>query len=171
MDPNLWRKNYLAFCDFYLDQFGCDDFIFVMPICSILRTFLHLKTSPEKPCNSGDAHIAITPDGSLYPCVIAGGLETWKIGTIQQGVCQKDRINFNTFLMEKADMTGKCISCPVRYYCKFSCLGNCFNNEDMSKDFCDIIREKFKIETYFLFELFGRHPDVGRQLLAEADLI
>ena len=54
MDPNLWRKNYLAFCDFYLDQFGCDDFIFVMPICSILRTFLHLKTSPEKPCNSGN---------------------------------------------------------------------------------------------------------------------
>jgi hypothetical protein len=53
----------------------------------------------------------------------------------------------------------------VRLYCKGSCHGNCFIAGEPPAGYCAMIKDKFKIETYFVHELFRRYPKIAKNIL------
>jgi len=84
-------------------------------------------------CPAGCERIAVSPDGNIYPCGPAAGLNQWRIGHIDEGF-DKGLEDFTHFNQE--DSVRKCKDCWARHLC----LGGCpLRRSD--DEICEINRE------------------------------
>jgi uncharacterized protein len=73
-------------------------------------------------CGSGSEYLAVTPQGDLYPCHQFVGEESWRMGSVREGVTRTD-------LRDKFKNTGlytrpACRDCWARLYCAGGCAAN-----------------------------------------------
>jgi uncharacterized protein len=80
-------------------------------------------------CGSGVEYFAVTPGGELYPCHQFVGREEYLMGTIKDGVTNKE-------LQKEFDKNNvynkeKCTDCWAKFYCSGGCQANAaaFNND------------------------------------------
>ncbi len=76
-------------------------------------------------CGAGTEYLAVTPDGSLFACHQFVGNEDYKMGTVYEGVTNKEKRNelLNLTIYKKP----KCLSCFAKYYCSGGCVANAVN--------------------------------------------
>ncbi|MFC2034177.1 radical SAM protein [Chloroflexota bacterium] len=77
----------------------------------------------SKDCGAGRTRLAITPDGSILPCIAFYNLDDWKdriIGHVSHGI---DRALQVDFLNKSFTERQQCFSCFHRIVCAGPCLG------------------------------------------------
>jgi len=166
IDVKLWAKNYLAFCDFYLDELKRGTAVFVMPLLGALRKYLFIGAGTTALCaGGGQNYLAIAVNGEIYPCVIAAGLNKFQVGEVVGGCDVKAVKEFVGFIERKTQLKGKCVRCPISLYCHRSCSGHCFQAERLPDPLCELLLKQFQIEIYFFRRLFRECPNLAREML------
>lgn len=97
-------------------------------------------------CGAGVEYICVTPSGEVYPCHQFVGEKDFLIGTLDDGITEKDIVDG----FQKANVFTKedCKSCWAKFYCSGGCHANAyFNNGDLKEPYrlgCSM--EKKRIE-------------------------
>lgn len=75
-------------------------------------------------CGCGNEYVAVTPDGEVYPCHQFVGIDEWKMGSIYDGVIDKDIADYfaKTHIYSKEG----CSECWARFYCSGGCNATSF---------------------------------------------
>lgn len=97
-------------------------------------------------CGAGAEYVAVTPEGDIYPCHQFVGEEGFKIGSLDEGIYNKQmREDFKAANVFAKD---DCKTCWARFYCSGGCHANAYyNNGDLMKPYklgCEM--EKKRIE-------------------------
>lgn len=75
-------------------------------------------------CGSGTEYLAVTPEGDLYPCHQFVGMEQFKMGTIYEGLTNKQKqeefSKCNVYAKEE------CKNCWAKFYCSGGCAANAY---------------------------------------------
>lgn len=109
--------------------------------CAVKRT---------RGCGAGSEYVAITPSGELYPCHQFVGQEEFRLGTLDEGITNKElRGVFSRLsLFDKED----CRSCWAKYYCSGGCHahaqhtnGTLLKPEALS---CELERKRVEMALY-----------------------
>lgn len=95
-------------------------------------------------CGSGHEYVAVTPEGDIYPCHQFVGNEKFKIGTVDDGIenkeLQEEFKNSNIYTKED------CKKCWAKFYCSGGCAANAYNfNGTLEKPYkiaCDLERKR-----------------------------
>lgn len=76
-------------------------------------------------CGAGIEYLAISPNGSIFPCHQFVGNNNYLIGNVFDGIVNNNlRQKFaNNTVLEK----DKCKTCPAKYYCGGGCSSNAYN--------------------------------------------
>jgi len=77
-------------------------------------------------CGAGWDYVAVTPEGSIYPCHQFVGDERFKIGTVQEGI-----ENFNLAReLAQANLYRKpdCLACWAKLFCSGGCHATAFHS-------------------------------------------
>lgn len=75
-------------------------------------------------CGCGNEYVAVTPDGDVYPCHQFVGMENWKMGSIFDGVIDK---NIKDYFAKTHIYSKKgCSECWARFYCSGGCNANSY---------------------------------------------
>ena len=98
-------------------------------------------------CGSGCEYLAVTPDGSLYPCHQFAEKEGYKMGNVFDGDIDMDV----SLKFAKNIVTNKpdCADCIAKYYCSGGCVANNLNYAgSMDKPYaisCAMMRKRFEL--------------------------
>ncbi len=115
-------------------------------------------------CGAGVEYMAVSPDGSLYPCHQFDGIEEMKLGNIWDGIQNKELIEqFKkaNFLFNKKE----CTDCWARFYCSGGCLANNYTmNHNIFKPYdvgCETQKMRIEAALYVQVKLRekGIYPD------------
>jgi uncharacterized protein len=77
-------------------------------------------------CGAGSQYLAVTPDGSLYPCHQFVGQEQFWLGDLKRGITKKNLCDI--FQGLNVYTRPHCRSCWARFYCSGGCHANNFNH-------------------------------------------
>ncbi|MEW6663105.1 MAG: thioether cross-link-forming SCIFF peptide maturase [Bacillota bacterium] len=77
-------------------------------------------------CGAGNEYLAVTPEGSLYPCHQFVGQEQFYMGDVKRGITNKPLRN----MFQKLNVYTRphCRSCWARFYCSGGCHANNFSH-------------------------------------------
>lgn len=95
-------------------------------------------------CNAGDEYLAVSPDGSIYPCHRFDGNKEYVIGNVNTGHFDEKLPRFfaSTNLTKKED----CNECWAKYYCSGGCAANSiFLCGDIKKPYkvgCELMKKR-----------------------------
>ena len=73
-------------------------------------------------CGAGREYLAVTPDGTLYPCHQFVGREGFAIGNVRDGV-QDEQVR-SVFLNNHIGCKSSCQRCFAKYFCSGGCAAN-----------------------------------------------
>jgi len=76
-------------------------------------------------CGSGTEYLSVTPWGDLYPCHQFVGNEDFKMGTVDDGVTNKELLN--EFAGSTLFSKSECQGCWAQLYCSGGCAANSYN--------------------------------------------
>ena len=97
-------------------------------------------------CGAGVEYLAVTPEGDLFPCHQFVGDDDFKIGTLDEGIKNLEKVN--EFRQANVLSKEECNSCWAKFYCSGGCHANAYNsNHDLNKPYklgCEM--EKKRIE-------------------------
>lgn len=127
-------------------------------------------------CPAATGQIAVSADGSIYPCTSFLGIDNFCLGNVNDSI---DKIKYEDFINQVNDRSKQCSECELYSVCKSS--GSCLNvnyyfNDNVAvphKPSCELFKEKIKLAIASLCiitekipdkveELFG-HDSVGRR--------
>lgn len=77
-----------------------------------------------KGCGSGYEYLAVTPEGDIYPCHQFAGIESFKMGNVNEG-----KINGNIksmFASSNIYSKKSCTGCWAKFYCSGGCPANAY---------------------------------------------
>ena len=75
-------------------------------------------------CGSGSEYLAVTPEGDLYPCHQFVGKDEFKMGTVYEGIQDKNR--FKEFSNCNVYSKPECRNCWAKFYCSGGCAANAY---------------------------------------------
>ncbi|NMB96068.1 MAG: SPASM domain-containing protein, partial [Clostridiaceae bacterium] len=91
-------------------------------------------------------YVAVTPEGDIYPCHQFVGIESFKIGNVNNGTLNLDIVN--NFSKSNISSKEECSHCWVKFYCGGGCAANNYSfNKDINKSYkigCEL--EKKRVE-------------------------
>jgi uncharacterized protein len=85
-------------------------------------------------CGAGHEYFAVAPNGDLYPCHQFVGRDKYRLGTIFDGVTNKEMVPYfrNAHVLNKEE----CSQCWARFYCSGGCHANAeLFNGDIKKPY------------------------------------
>ncbi len=73
-------------------------------------------------CGAGSEYLAVTPQGELYPCHQFVGMPEFSMGTVYEGVTNREKLN----QFENCNVYAKeeCKKCWAKFYCSGGCAAN-----------------------------------------------
>lgn len=121
-------------------------------------------------CGAGVEYIAVSPDGSIYPCHQFDGIKETKLGDVFTGITNKelqDKFRRANFLFNKEE----CSNCWARFYCSGGCLANNYTmNGDIFKPYeigCEIQKMRIEAALYVAYKLRELDIEVPTTQLSE----
>lgn len=100
-------------------------------------------------CGAGNTYLAVTPDGSLYPCHQFVGQEDFYVGHVAFGVEPQKLAAFQTLDTVVKEI---CRGCFARFYCGGGCHAAAWNiNKDFSKPYalgCELQKKRVECGLY-----------------------
>jgi uncharacterized protein len=107
-------------------------------------------------CGAGVEYVAVSPDGSIYPCHQFDGIKETKLGDVFNGIQNKElqeKFRKANFLFNKKE----CAECWARFYCTGGCLANNYiMNGDIFKPYeigCEIQKMRIEAALYVSYKL------------------
>ena len=76
-------------------------------------------------CGAGTEYLAVTPSGDLYPCHQFVGDEAYCMGSLQEGVTNREKQE--KFAQVNAYSRKECRDCWARLYCSGGCAANAYH--------------------------------------------
>ncbi len=73
-------------------------------------------------CGCGNEYVAVTPDGSIYPCHQFADQPEWVMGSVYKGIEREDLKK--SFALSSVLHKKKCNNCWAKYYCSGGCNAN-----------------------------------------------
>jgi len=71
-------------------------------------------------CGAGVCHVAVTPDGSIYPCDRSVGAPEWRLGHVDEVLPDEEQLRrVEAFHRSRADgpNCGRCVAARICYHC------------------------------------------------------
>lgn len=97
-------------------------------------------------CGCGNEYVAVTPDGDIYPCHQFVGMEEWKMGSVYNGIINKEMKD--EFARANVYSKKDCKACWAKFYCSGGCnansqqyAGGLLNSHKLS---CDMERKRIE---------------------------
>lgn len=153
-DLTILRKEYEKLANYYIDSQKDGSW-----------NFFHFNVDLEAGpciqkrihgCGAGVEYVAVSPDGSIYPCHQFDGIKETKLGDIFNGITNKDlqeKFRKANFLFNKPE----CANCWARFYCSGGCLANNYTmNGDIFKPYqigCEIQKMRIEAALYVQYKL------------------
>lgn len=149
-EENLPRleQEYENLLDFYL---GCraagDPF-------SFFHFAIDLEQGPCLPkrlsgCGAGREYLAVTADGSVYPCHQLAGREELKMGHVLEG--GPTALSFPDTFIPAGPLQGRCRTCWARYHCGGGCRAASYLNGNPGEPYlleCALQRKRLECALY-----------------------
>jgi len=121
-------------------------------------------------CGAGVEYVAVSPDGSIYPCHQFDGIKETKLGDVFNGITNKalqEQFRKANFLFNKPE----CANCWARFYCSGGCLANNYiMNGDIFKPYkigCEIQKMRIEAALYVQYKLRELGLEVPTTQLSE----
>lgn len=109
----------------------------------LVRTILNQKVSTR--CDAGIGRFSLAPDGDIYACPGAIGINELKVGNMKGGIDYKLRDRFYNVLTERSN----CNNCFVRFVCGGECMVNSYYStgkiDQVDNVMCDLKRHLYKL--------------------------
>jgi len=166
----LWRRNYLAYTEYYLNHLDTPSPVMHVDRYSLMGEYINLiGTSNDPPttlaCGVVAVKIGITADGTIVPCEFLQGDEKFKLGDVGRGFDDKKFYEFEQWIFKKGQHrtdVEKCRNCFAKRVCACGCYAVSFDKSGQlvpcEDSMCRVIKERTKIDLYFISELKKRHP-------------
>lgn len=126
------------------------------PFSKIILRLIN-KNFPQiiRACCAGVGAVAISTEGTIYPCHSFVGNKSFILGSLDTGIVNTDLYNqFNNCTAEKID---KCNKCAINYFCTKRCPADAFlynNRIDIPNSYrCLLEQEIFKTSIYIFSNL------------------
>ncbi len=87
-------------------------------------------------CGSGTEYLAVTPWGDLYPCHQFVGEESYRMGSVDEGITKPEIAD--EFKCCNVYTKEKCRSCFAKFYCSGGCAANSYHFHGTIQDAYDI---------------------------------
>lgn len=101
-------------------------------------------------CGAGHEYLAVSPDGSLYPCHQFVGKEEFKVGDVFSG--KVDAAMAEKFRSAYVYNKPECTKCWARFFCSGGCHAAAYNfNADILKPYrlgCELQRKRLECAMY-----------------------
>jgi uncharacterized protein len=170
-DLELWKKEYLAYTDYFLEYLG-------NPIRArhndrsgifayYAKALQQADSSPQTlGCGLIENFIAIGSDGRLLPCHCfpQEGLE---IGHVRTGIDAAGYARIVKWLLAEAQLRidhERCRNCYAKRICSGGCYAASYDRtgrfEPLPESSCQFTREKVKIDLYFISRMRKEHPEL-----------
>lgn len=101
-------------------------------------------------CGAGSEYLAVTPDGSLYPCHQFAGKREYRLGSVSAGIKRQDL----AAPFRRASLYQKegCPDCWAKFYCSGGCHANAVSaNGSLKKPHllgCDLVKKRLECAIY-----------------------
>lgn len=144
------KKQYLKFTRFYIEKIKKGVYISFTPFAKIMKIVAQPKRNYYA-CFAGKSHLAISPQGELFPCHKFVNIEGFQMGNVFTGLRPDAR---KIYFQNHVDSIKKCSNCWVRYYCGGGCFYQALVNNGNIKEpdplRCEFFKEvmKFAILVY-----------------------
>jgi uncharacterized protein len=100
-------------------------------------------------CGAGREYLAVTPDGSLYPCHQLAGLPELKMGSVLEP--EKFQAAPPAGFIPAGPLQGRCRSCWARYHCGGGCRAASYLNGEPGEPYpleCALQRKRLECALY-----------------------
>lgn len=169
-DVALWREQYLAYTDYYLDYLAQPGAIRHVDRLALLRDTAALVGNPRAEgislaCRLADLKVGITPDGGIMPCVAFLRHEQYGLGDVRRGFDPERYARFRDWLLREGQHRvdrESCRHCVARFLCGGGCYSESLDKhgrlEPAGEPTCSFAQEKLKIDLYYLSQVHRRFP-------------
>ncbi len=149
-------------------ELGYEDLFFSRLFKQMAR--LYRSGDFEGPCAAGTGQIAVSQDGTAYPCTAFIGQDTWRMGTVGAGL---DASVQRRLLDTDITQSDACQSCWAMRLCLGS--GSCYNLSHLNlgridepvEAFCELYRRKIELLIAGLALLQDEAPEAFDRLFDE----
>lgn len=101
-------------------------------------------------CGAGSEYMAVTPDGSIYPCHQFAGEKEYMLGNVQDG--KLDESKRDLFRNSNLSTKHKCSTCWAKYHCSGGCAANALHfNGDINSPYelaCQLMKKRLECALY-----------------------
>lgn len=153
------KTRYLELVDYLLGECSQRRLRMPLPFSRILDDLFFMEDRPY-PCSAGRNHLAIGPDGLIYPCHRYMDNKAFCLGSVSDAV---DTEIAEKFWRNRADLKPSCRDCWARKMCR----GGCPNDQVYDGDVgfmpgagCGVQMAQIEAAIHFGFELQERYPDL-----------
>lgn len=171
-DFDLWRRNYLAYCDYYLDHLDRPDWVthvdrFALPAAygSILDSSVSKRMGLS--CRVAELKVGISRTGEILPCSSFYDHETYGLGNVRSGFDAERYARFEAWLLANGQHRidhPRCRTCFAKLACNSGCYAQNLDRtgtlQPHDRVGCDYVRERVKIDLHFIAEMRRRHPHI-----------
>ena len=149
VDKQKILKEYENLADVVLKLSKIDkDFVFFHFMHDFGKMPCIIKTI--KGCGCGNEYVSVTPEGDIYPCHQFVGIDSFKMGNVNNNTFDYDLKN--KFSVPNLLSSDKCKNCWVKFFCGGGCSANnwSFNNHknEPHELSCDLMKKRIELSIY-----------------------
>ncbi len=172
----LWRRNYLAYTDYYLDHLRDPHRPTHVDRQTLVSDYGEVLDPDEGchrtlACGLADLKVGVAADGRLFPCESLVGHAQFELGDVRRGFDPDKWARFEQWILRTGQWRLDHLRCRG-CFAKLACGGGCYamsydrtgHLTPCEESACRFIKEKVRIDLYYLARLKAEHPAVFRRL-------
>jgi uncharacterized protein len=178
-DFDLWRKHYIEYSDYFIRNFkhhyqwrDNNKFSLIGDYARSLGS--NDGFSRTLACGIGDVKVGIAANGNIYACESLLGHNRFSLGKVSKGFNKQEYEKFRDWTLLKGQFrihNRRCKNCFAKRICGGGCYAVSYDKDGrlspMKDEACKFIREKVKIDLYYISLFRKKYPKLFAQLNGE----
>jgi uncharacterized protein len=179
-DFETWRQNYLDYGEFHLDYIASGGRIHHVDRFAIFGDVEKAATVRMQrkalACGVLDSKIGIAADGTLFPCEAFLRHDHTEVGHVRDGFDPEKYRTFEEMILARGQHrvdNEQCRTCYAKTFCGGGCYAESYDRSGkmapMHPAECRFVRERVKIDFFYLAQLKGRFPGLYEAVTTATD--